>query len=91
MNYTWVHDAALHCAPYLFLTRPPHFLSACSVKSKWAAWEYPGDHGSAVGGYITRYDHNFSFATVRGAGHMVPETRPQAAYHMFANFLEGKL
>jgi len=41
-----------------------------------------------VGGYYTVYE-GFTFATVRNAGHMVPETQPERAYHMFSNFLYG--
>jgi hypothetical protein len=29
-----------------------------------------------MGGYITRYENNFDFVTVRGAGHIVPRDRP---------------
>merc|ERR1712083_13886 len=29
-----------------------------------------------VQGYVTRYEHNFTFATVKGAGHMVHCTVP---------------
>merc|ERR1711865_1208111 len=33
--------------------------------------------------------HNFTFATVKGAGHMVPETQPRAALALFYRFLHG--
>ena len=30
-----------------------------------------------MGGSITRYENNFDFVTIRGAGHMVPTFRPK--------------
>jgi len=41
-----------------------------------------------VGGYITVYK-GISLATVRNAGHMVPETQPIRAFELFRRFLEG--
>ena len=43
-----------------------------------------------LAGYLTSYDHNFHFATVRGAGHMVPETRSEASLAMMSAFVLGK-
>jgi hypothetical protein len=33
---------------------------------------------------------DFTFATVHGAGHMVPQFRPAAGYHLIMNFVHGK-
>jgi len=41
-----------------------------------------------VGGYYTVYE-GLTFATVRNAGHMVPQTQPERGLHMFSNFLYG--
>ena len=38
---------------------------------------------------VIKYANNFTFATVRGAGHMVPETRPEAALTMLKNHIFG--
>ena len=35
-----------------------------------------------MGGYVTRYVNDFDFVTIRGAGHMVPEYKPEAAFVM---------
>jgi len=40
-----------------------------------------------VQGYATRYQHSFTFATVKGAGHMVPLYRPAAAHAMVSRFV----
>jgi hypothetical protein len=40
-----------------------------------------------VQGYVTRYQHNFTYATVKGAGHMVPLYRPAAAQAMVSRFI----
>lgn len=58
-----------------------------NLKKEWSTWHTP-EHNQ-VGGYVTVYDE-LTFTTVRGAGHMVPSWRPDAAYHMFANFINGK-
>ena len=35
-----------------------------------------------VGGWTVRYER-LTFASVRGAGHMVPYTQPARAFHLF--------
>ena len=40
-----------------------------------AAWRPWTTTGGSVGGYVTQYARNFTFITVRGAGHMVPQVR----------------
>jgi len=61
-----------------------------TVTKPWKAWMWDPDN---VGGYITQYTVNgganstFAFTTVRGAGHMVPEFEPQAAWSMANRFL----
>ncbi|BBN16519.1 serine carboxypeptidase-like clade II [Marchantia polymorpha subsp. ruderalis] len=39
-----------------------------------------------VAGYVTKFD-NMTFATVRGAGHMVPYTQPERGLYLFGNFI----
>ncbi|KAL3682548.1 hypothetical protein R1sor_000570 [Riccia sorocarpa] len=39
-----------------------------------------------VAGYVTKYD-KLTFATVRGAGHMVPYTQPERGLYLFGNFV----
>ena len=45
--------------------------------------------GDQVAGYTIKYNANFSFATVKGAGHMVPQYKPVQAYQMFVRFLSN--
>lgn len=42
--------------------------------------------GLQVAGYVTKFD-NMTFATVRGAGHMVPYTQPERGLYLFGNFI----
>lgn len=52
----------------------------------WAPWVVDGN----VAGYVTVYNGGkFSFATVRGAGHMVPGTQPRRASEMLRRYLAG--
>ncbi len=59
-----------------------------TVSRSWAPWMV----GINVGGYVTQYNGGqFTFATVRGAGHMVPGTQPERAYQMLTRWLAGSL
>ena len=39
---------------------------------------------SQIGGFITLYEGDVTFATFTGAGHMVPADKPEAAYKIFS-------
>eukprot|EP01063_Lacrimia_lanifica_P003914 TRINITY_DN1216_c0_g1_i1.p1 TRINITY_DN1216_c0_g1~~TRINITY_DN1216_c0_g1_i1.p1 ORF type:complete len:454 (+),score=159.68 TRINITY_DN1216_c0_g1_i1:49-1410(+) len=59
---------------------------AGEVKSAWAQWLMDGQ----VGGFIVKFN-GLSFATVHGAGHMVPSTRPGHSLYLLSEFLQGNL
>ena len=64
------------------------------VASPWHPWMYDlnfeGEVSSQVGGYATRYaKNNFTFVTVRGGRHEVPETAPDKAFAMIKGLLSG--
>lgn len=52
-----------------------------------AAWRLDSD--GSVGGFAKTYDKGLVFTTVRGAGHMVPTDKPEAALKIFNQFLLG--
>ncbi|KAK6136787.1 hypothetical protein DH2020_029457 [Rehmannia glutinosa] len=54
------------------------------VKKPWSPW-YGGD-SDEVAGYRVIYD-GLSFATIRGAGHMVPQSKPSRAFALLFKFL----
>ncbi|XP_073110260.1 serine carboxypeptidase 1 isoform X2 [Elaeis guineensis] len=56
------------------------------IESSWRPWYIDGE----VGGYVVGYK-GLTFATVRGAGHMVPSYQPERSLTMISSFLEGKL
>ena len=58
------------------------------VVAPWKPWVY-GDKrvGEQLGGFNTKYARNITFATVHGAGHMSPQWRPEAVFHMLSTFL----
>jgi len=64
------------------------------VADAWHPWTYPSpDDGSKqVGGYATRYKSktNFTFATVRGGRHEVPETAPAKAFELMRRLVTGQ-
>lgn len=59
------------------------------VKSAWHPWIY---NGAQVGGYSTVYDtpYNFTFITVRGGRHEVPESQPVRGLAMLQMFISGQ-
>jgi carboxypeptidase C (cathepsin A) len=62
-----------------------------SVVKPWGPWSAPDRSGDpAVLGYSTHYELNFTYATVKGAGHMVPTFRPGAALLMVDRFLTNR-
>ena len=58
-----------------------------TLQHGWHAWMADSAN---VGGYANVYEGDFTFATVRGAGHMVPQTQPAAALVLFQRFLAGE-
>ena len=48
-------------------------------------------NGRQQGGFLTKFDGSFSFATVHGAGHEVPTFQPVAALSLFSGFLDGSI
>ncbi|GMH17126.1 hypothetical protein Nepgr_018967 [Nepenthes gracilis] len=52
----------------------------------YAAWF----HKHQVGGWATEYGNKLTFATVRGAAHMVPYSQPSRALHLFSSFVRGQ-
>ena len=52
-----------------------------AVASPWHPWLYK--NGTQVAGYATRYAvNNFTFVTVKGGRHEVPETAPEQALEL---------
>ncbi|KAF9622669.1 hypothetical protein IFM89_032590 [Coptis chinensis] len=56
------------------------------IETEWRPW-YTNEE---VGGYVVEYK-GLIFATVRGAGHLVPSYQPERALTMISSFLQGKL
>ena len=55
---------------------------------EWRPWTLDGCR--RMGGYVTRYDGKFDFVTIRGAGHMVPTNKPEAAFTFFKAWIRGE-
>ena len=59
----------------------------------WLSGTNDCTNATITSGYVTNYDagtgHNFTFLTVKGAGHMVPEFKPVAAKAMLDRFFAG--
>ncbi|XP_043725917.1 serine carboxypeptidase-like 40 [Telopea speciosissima] len=62
-------------------------LKRLNLKEKfpWYAW----NSSSETGGLFVEYEEGLTFATVRGAGHMVPSYQPERALMLIKYFLDG--
>merc|ERR1712039_236291 len=54
----------------------------------WRPWTRDGK--LKMGGYVTRYEGNFDYLTIRGSGHMVPEYKPEAATVLLRSFIKNE-
>eukprot|EP01060_Flectonema_neradi_P032006 TRINITY_DN500_c0_g2_i2.p1 TRINITY_DN500_c0_g2~~TRINITY_DN500_c0_g2_i2.p1 ORF type:complete len:479 (+),score=122.63 TRINITY_DN500_c0_g2_i2:128-1564(+) len=67
---------------------------AITLQKDWHPWVQPGS--TIPTGYATSYSstatpqNDFTFVTVRLAGHEVPNYRPKASFFMFENFITRK-
>jgi serine carboxypeptidase-like clade 1 len=61
-----------------------------SVKTSWQPWYIEDEGYKQVGGYSVEYEEGLTYATVKGAGHMVPQMRPEEALKLFTRFVHGK-
>ena len=57
------------------------------ILDAWRPWTVDGE--MMMGGYVQVYDTgtNFTFLTIRGAGHMVPQYKPMQAFFMIKYYL----
>lgn len=54
----------------------------------WRPWTV--DSCRRMGGYVTRYEGQLDFLTIRGAGHMVPTYKPTATFTFLEAWLNKK-
>jgi len=74
------------CVPHVFTEQWVEGLGF-PVSDAFRPWTFSNGQ---VGGYVTTYGvNNFAFLTVKGAGHMVPQYAPEAAFTMFSIWLSN--
>ncbi|XP_015875795.2 serine carboxypeptidase-like 20 [Ziziphus jujuba] len=56
------------------------------ILDEWRPWF---SNGIDVAGFLQGYEKNFTFITVKGSGHTVPEYKPQEALHFYSRWLAG--
>lgn len=57
------------------------------IVDEWRSWT---SNDGQVAGYLQGYDNNLTFLTIKGAGHTVPEYKPEEALDFYSRWLEGK-
>merc|ERR1719181_1664749 len=67
-------------SPAVLVEKLPYFGTFLSYKSLLPQ----------LGGYVKDYENNVSFVTVHDSGHMVPQYKPLAAFHLFVRGLLNK-
>ncbi|CAN6294876.1 unnamed protein product [Urochloa humidicola] len=85
---TWLYSGDIDAVCPVTSTMYSLDIMGLQINSSWRAWY--SDDDEQVGGYVLEYK-GLVFATVRGAGHMVPMYQPQRALTLFSSFLQGKL
>eukprot|EP01064_Diplonema_japonicum_P024759 TRINITY_DN3546_c1_g3_i1.p1 TRINITY_DN3546_c1_g3~~TRINITY_DN3546_c1_g3_i1.p1 ORF type:complete len:503 (+),score=98.87 TRINITY_DN3546_c1_g3_i1:29-1510(+) len=76
------------CVPYVGTQRWIDSMNL-TVADNWHPWNAPGT--IPYTGYVTTYTtNNFTFATVRGAGHMAPRYKPRETLYMIRQYLANK-
>eukprot|EP00756_Hemistasia_phaeocysticola_P038021 Hpha_TRINITY_DN16733_c1_g2::TRINITY_DN16733_c1_g2_i16::g.80358::m.80358 len=83
------------CVPYIGNEQWTTDLAATGVVTEKEAWRPWFATESVPAGYVTSYSvanstTDFSFVTIRLAGHMVPTYQPKAAFAFISRFLAGQ-
>ena len=84
----WVYSGDLDSTCSITSTRYSVKDLNLPVTKPWRAWYTPD---LEVGGYVQQYEEGFTFASVRGAGHLVPSYQPERALVLLYSFLKGRL
>lgn len=56
------------------------------ITDEWRSWM----SDNQIAGYLQGYENNLTFLTIKGAGHTVPEYKPQEALDFISRWLDGK-
>jgi len=56
-----------------------------SITKVWASWSVSGS--TQVAGYVKQWNNNLTYLTVKGAGHMVPTSKPEESLYFFTKFI----
>lgn len=79
------HCHPIRFAPYLVMTTQPAY-AYCNCTGR--AWLLQCYGHVQVAGFVQHYD-GLSYATVKGAGHMVGQGKPAEALSLIDRFLRG--
>ncbi|KAK4480188.1 hypothetical protein RD792_013250 [Penstemon davidsonii] len=80
--YSGDHDM---CVPF---TGTQAWIQSLGFKivDEWRPWVSNGQ----TAGFLEKYAGDFTFLTIKGAGHTVPEYKPRESLHFFGRWLQGQ-
>ncbi|KAL5721504.1 Serine carboxypeptidase-like 35 [Ranunculus cassubicifolius] len=81
----WVYSGDTDGRVPITSTRNSINVMKSKVKDEWRSWF----HRDQVAGWVTTYENGLTLATVRGAGHQVPQFAPAQSLTLFSHFLSG--
>ncbi|CAM0873458.1 unnamed protein product [Alopecurus aequalis] len=85
-TWVWLYSGDMDAVCSVTSTQYALDILDLPTETSWRPWRIDGE----VAGYVVGYK-GLVFATVKGAGHMVPYYQPRRALALFSSFLEGKL
>ncbi|KAM3258006.1 hypothetical protein ACQJBY_049996 [Aegilops geniculata] len=84
----WIYSGDMDDACPITATRYAIKDLNLTITKPWRPWYTPDNE---VGGYAQQYEGGFTFASVRGAGHMVPSFQPKRSLVLLYSFMKGVL
>eukprot|EP01095_Lingulamoeba_sp_RSL-Kostka_P002245 TRINITY_DN130_c3_g1_i1.p1 TRINITY_DN130_c3_g1~~TRINITY_DN130_c3_g1_i1.p1 ORF type:complete len:438 (-),score=126.42 TRINITY_DN130_c3_g1_i1:100-1413(-) len=78
-------DVDIDTCPHAYTQLCLSYLPA-TLKKSWRPWHVNGD---VTAGYVEEYNE-YTYATVKGAGHEVPQYSPYLAYQLYSRFLNNE-
>lgn len=68
-----------------------NWINALNMTVKAPRRQYYLHNNTWMGGIIENFENGMSFATVHGAGHMVPQDQPEIAHYLISEWIKNPI